>query len=169
MGSVGTRCLILLLGGRDADDPLFLQIKEATASVLEEHLPASVYDNHGERVVRGQRLMQATSDIFLGWAAPSKGRHYYWRQLKDWKGSVDLDNATPKRLANYARVCGWTLARSHARSGDPVAIAAYLGKGRVFVDAVTAFAEAYADQNEKDHVAFKAAIDDGRLRAESGE
>jgi uncharacterized protein (DUF2252 family) len=169
VGSVGTRCLILLLEGRDRDDPLILQIKEATASVLEDHLAASAYDLHGERVVQGQRLMQSASDIFLGWAQPTGGHHYYWRQMKDWKGSVDLDKVDPKGLSDYATVCGWTLAHAHARSGDPVAIAGYLGKGSVFVDAVAAFAEAYADQNDADYALFKAAIDDGRLEAVTDE
>jgi uncharacterized protein (DUF2252 family) len=169
VGSVGTRCLILLLEGRDRDDPLILQIKEATASVLEDHLPASIYDLHGERVVQGQRLMQSESDIFLGWAQPTEGHHYYWRQLKDWKGSVDIDKADPKGLSDYATVCGSTLAHAHARSGDPIAIAGYLGKGSVFVDAVADFGEAYADQNDADYALFKAAIDDGRLDAVTDE
>jgi uncharacterized protein (DUF2252 family) len=125
VGSVGTRAFIVLLQGRDAQDPLFLQIKEATASVLEEHLGKSRYEQHGERVVQGQRMMQAASDIFLGW---TKGldvdRHFYWRQLRDMKGSVLVEVMTPLGLTFYARTCGWTLARAHARSGDPVAIAA---------------------------------------------
>lgn len=168
VGSVGTRCLILLLEGRDSDDPLFLQIKEATASVLEEHLPASAYADYGERVVQGQHLMQAASDIFLGWTQPVRGHHYYWRQLKDWKGSVDVDKASPEQLTNYAEICAWTLAQAHARSGDAVAIAGYIGKGPNVVDAIATFAEAYADQNESDYAAFKAAIDDGRLKTADG-
>lgn len=170
VGSVGTRCLILLLTGRDADDPLFLQIKEASASVLEEHLPASTYKNSGARVVWGQRLMQSSSDIFLGWSKPSPdGRYYYWRQLKDWKGSVDLDGVKPNGLTRYASVCGWTLARTHARSGDPVAIAGYLGSGDAIVRGVGDFAEAYADQNDADYAAFQRAIDEDGLEVVSGE
>lgn len=168
VGSVGTRCLIVLLQGRDEQDPLFLQIKQATKSVLADHLPATAYKNAGERVVWGQRLMQASSDIFLGWSEPTMGHHYYWRQLKDWKGSVDIENATPDQLSDYASLCGWTLAHSHARSGDPIAISAYMGKGKVFVDAITDFAEAYAQQNDHDYALFKAAIDDGRLSAKMG-
>ena len=170
VGSVGTRCLIVLLLGRDGDDPLFLQIKEATNSVLDEHLPPSRYENQGERVVRGQRLMQATSDVLLGWSAPDRrGPHFYWRQLKDWKGSANLDKATPKRLEGYASLCGWTLARAHARSGDPVAIAAYLGSGDVALDAIADFSEAYADQNEGDYRAFTEAIASGRIEATTAE
>ena len=168
VGSVGTRCLILLLEGRDDQDPLFLQIKEATASVLEEQLPASDFPTHGERVVQGQRLMQASTDIFLGWAQPTGDHHYYWRQLKDWKGSVDITKASPKELSDYATLCGWTLAHSHARSGDPIAISAYMGDGKVLVDAFTEFAESYADQNDADYQAFKAKIDDGSLPTEMG-
>jgi uncharacterized protein (DUF2252 family) len=166
VGSVGTRCLILLLEGRDADDPLFLQIKQATASVLEEHLPESLYGNHGERVVQGQRLMQTANDIFLGWSEPQESHHYYWRQLKDWKGSVDIDEVSAEGLGDYADVCGWTLAHAHARSGDPVAIAGYLGQGDVFIDAIGDFAEAYADQSDADYDLFKTTIDDGRLEAD---
>jgi uncharacterized protein (DUF2252 family) len=168
VGSVGTRCLILLLEGRDEQDPLFLQIKEATASVLEDHLPASSYATHGERVVEGQQMMQASSDIFLGWAQPNEGHHYYWRQLKDWKGSVDITKTTPKQLTSYANLCGWTLAHSHARSGDPIAISGYMGSGKVLVDSIADFAVAYADQNDEDYRAFKSAIDDGSLEAETG-
>ena len=131
VGSVGTRAFIVLLQGRDAHDPLFLQIKEATASVLEAYLPKSRYRQHGERVVQGQRMMQAASDIYLGW---TKGldvrRHFYWRQLRDMKGSALVEAMTPVGLTFYARICGWTLARAHARSGDPVAIAEYLGDER---------------------------------------
>jgi uncharacterized protein (DUF2252 family) len=170
VGSVGTRCLIVLLQGRDQDDPLFLQVKEANSSVLEEHLPASPFKNHGQRVVEGQRLMQAVSDIFLGWAQSEfTGRTYYWRQLKDWKASVDLDTVSAALLARYAHACGWTLARSHARSGDPIAIAGYLGSGKAFDKAVTSFAEDYAEQNQRDYEAFKAAVDDGTLAAEEEE
>ena len=125
VGSVGTRCYILLLEGRDEADPLFLQIKEATKSVLEEHLPASRWRNSGRRVVVGQRLMQSASDVFLGWSRSVQGHEYYWRQLRDWKGSADVDGAGRKALTRYAGVCGWTLARSHARTGDPIACLLY--------------------------------------------
>jgi uncharacterized protein (DUF2252 family) len=169
VGSVGTRAFIVLLQGRDAQDPLFLQIKEATASVLEEHLGKSRYDQHGERVVQGQRMMQAVSDIYLGW---TKGldvnRHYYWRQLRDMKGSVLVELMTPLGLTFYARICGWTLARAHARSGDPVAIAAYLGASEAFDKSITDFSERYADQNERDYQEFVAAVRSGRLEAVEG-
>jgi uncharacterized protein (DUF2252 family) len=166
VGSVGTRCFIVLLQGRDAADPLFLQVKEATASVLEPYAGKSRYRQHGERVVQGQRLMQATSDIYLGW---TKGldvrRHFYWRQLRDMKGSVDVEAALPFGLTAYARMCGWTLARAHARSGDPVAIAAYLGQTDAFDKSITGFADRYADQNQRDHTEFVNAIHTGRLQA----
>jgi uncharacterized protein (DUF2252 family) len=169
VGSVGTRCFIVLLQGRDASDPLFLQVKEATASVLEEHLPRSRYRQHGQRVVQGRRLMQAASDIYLGWTRdPDATRHFYWRQLRDMKGSVTTETMTPLGLTLYAQLCGWTLARAHARSGDPVAIAAYLGRGDAFDRAVTDFAERYADQNERDYEEFTAAIKSGRLTAAEG-
>ncbi len=166
VGSVGTRCLILLLEGRDEQDPLFLQMKEAGPSVLEAYLPASPYGNHGERVVQGQRLMQASSDIFLGWSPSYDGRNYYWRQLRDWKGSFDVDDADEKDLRHYAQMCGWTLARSHARSGDPAAIDGYLGSNDTFAHAITEFADRYADQNESDYRAFALAIDRGDLEAD---
>jgi uncharacterized protein (DUF2252 family) len=169
VGSVGTRAFIVLLQGRDAQDPLFLQIKEATASVLEDHLGKSRYEQHGERVVQGQRMMQAASDIYLGW---TKGldvnRHYYWRQLRDMKGSVLVELMTPLGLTFYARTCGWTLARAHARSGDPVAIAAYLGASDAFDKSITDFCERYADQNERDYQEFVAAVRSGRLEAVEG-
>jgi uncharacterized protein (DUF2252 family) len=169
VGSVGTRAFIVLLQGRDQQDPLFLQVKEATASVLEDHLPKSRYKQHGERVVYGQRMMQAASDIFLGW---TKGmdvdRHYYWRQLRDMKGSADVEAMVPVGLGFYAGICGWTLARAHARSGDPVGIAAYLGKRDQFDQAITDFSERYADQNEQDYQAFAKAVDSGRLQALEG-
>ena len=169
VGSVGTRCGIILLEGRDAKDPLFLQVKEAGRSVLEDHLPPSRYENHGRRVVEGQRLMQAVSDSFLGWnRGEVTGTHYYWRQLKDMKGSVDIDSATPDSLHRFARVCGWTLARAHARSGDEAAIAGYLGSGQVFDRALGDFAIAYTDQNERDFEAFTSAIDSGRIEAHEG-
>jgi len=169
VGSVGTRAFIVLLEGRDARDPLFLQIKEATASVLEAHLPKSRYRNHGERVVQGQRMMQAASDIYLGW---TKGldvrRHFYWRQLRDMKGSIEVDTLRPPGLNFYAGICGWTLARAHARSGDPVAMAEYLGDSDEFDESITDFAERYADQNERDYKEFVTAIKSGRLKAVEG-
>lgn len=169
VGSVGTRAFIVLLEGRDQGDPLFLQVKEATRSVLEDHLPASRFANPGERVVRGQRMMQAASDIFLGW---SKGveadRYYYWRQLRDMKTSAVVESMSPSTLNFYAGLCGWTLARAHARSGDVVALAAYLGTDDMFEKAMTDFAVRYADQNEQDYQAFTAAIDSGRLPVQHG-
>lgn len=165
VGSVGTRCFIVLLEGRDEHDPFFLQIKEAGRSVLEDHLPESVYAQHGQRVVEGQRLMQATSDSFLGWHVGASGVHYYWRQFKDMKGSVNVDAAPVASLRRYARLCGWTLARAHARSGDPSVVAGYLGKGHTFAPAIAEFSVAYADQNERDHDAFVQAIDSGRIVA----
>jgi Uncharacterized protein conserved in bacteria (DUF2252) len=169
VGSVGTRAFIVLLQGRDQHDPLFLQIKEATASVLEAYLPNSRSQQHGERVVNGQRMMQAASDIFLGWTiGVDVSRHFYWRQLRDMKGSVLVEAMTPVGLTLYARTCGWTLARAHARSGDPVAIAAYLGNSDVFDKSVTDFAERYADQNEQDYDQFVKAIRSGRLEAHEG-
>jgi len=169
VGSVGTRCFIVLLQGRDASDPLFLQVKEATNSVLEEHLPRSRYRQHGQRVVQGQKLMQATSDIYLGWArGVDVNRHFYWRQLRDMKGSVPIEEMTPLGFTLYGRLCGWTMARAHARSGDPVAIAAYLGRGDAFDRAITDFSERYADQNERDYQEFTTAIKSGRLTCVEG-
>ena len=169
VGSVGTRGFIVLLEGRDRDDPLFLQLKEATRSVLEEHLPKSRYRNHGERVVQGQRMMQAASDIFLGWTKGADvSRHFYWRQLRDMKGSIDVEALKHEGLQRYARACGWTLARAHARTGDPIAISAYLGKGPTFDRAIVEFSERYADQNEKDYAAFLDAIASGRVEAVEG-
>ena len=165
VGSVGTRCFIVLLEGRDDRDPFFLQIKEAGRSVLEDHLPPSAYPEHGRRVVEGQRLMQAASDSFLGWHASGSGTHYYWRQFKDMKGSVEIEGAPVESMRRYAQLCGWTLAHAHARSGEPATIAEYLGKGDAFDRAVADFAIAYADQNERDHAAFTAAIQDGRIEA----
>jgi uncharacterized protein (DUF2252 family) len=170
VGSVGTRAWVVLLTGADDSDPLFLQAKEAEASVLEPHAGASQFRNHGQRVVEGQRLMQATGDIFLGWC-PAVGldgrqRDFYVRQLWDWKRSAEVERLTPRGLEIYARLCGWTLARAHARSGDRVAIAAYLGGGDAFDQAIVAFSESYADQNERDHAALVAAIDSGRVAAE---
>lgn len=169
VGSVGTRAFIVLLMGRDEHDPLFLQIKEATASVLEDHLPKSRYRLHSERVVQGQRMMQAASDIYLGWTkGVQEGRFLYWRQLRDMKFSADVESMSPLALSFYAGQCGWTLARAHARSGDPLAIAAYLGKGDKFDQAVADFSERYADQNEQDYEALLAAIKAGRLSALEG-
>jgi uncharacterized protein (DUF2252 family) len=169
VGSVGTRAFIVLLQGRDAQDPLFLQIKEATASVLEPYVRRSRYRQHGERVVQGQRMMQAASDIYLGW---TKGldvrRHFYWRQLRDMKGSVDVEAMIPLGLTYYARICGWTLARAHARSGDPVAMAEYLGESDAFDTSITGFSERYADQNERDYQQFVNAVRSGRLDATEG-
>jgi uncharacterized protein (DUF2252 family) len=169
VGSVGTRAFIVLLQGRDEHDPLFLQIKEATASVLEQHLPKSRYAQPGERVVQGQRLMQAASDIFLGWTAGADTeRHFYWRQLRDMKGSVEVETMIPTGLVLYAQICGWTLARAHARSGDPVAVAEYLGDDDTFDRSITDFATRYADQNERDFERFVAAVRTGRLQAVEG-
>ena len=169
VGSVGTRCFIMLLEGRDRDDPLFLQVKEAVPSVLEEHVGPGRYAHHGQRVVEGQRLMQAVSDILLGWTRDDlAGVDYYVRQLRDWKGSVDIFRLTSDEVAGYAYMCGWTLARGHARSGDPVALAAYMGRSDTFERAVTAFASSYAQQNDADYAAFTAAIRKGRLKATPG-
>jgi uncharacterized protein (DUF2252 family) len=169
VGSVGTRAFIVLLQGRDAQDPLFLQIKEATASVLEAYLPKSRYRQHGERVVQGQRMMQAASDIYLGWTkGMDENRHFYWRQLRDMKGSVLVEIMTPLGLAFYARTCGWTLARAHARSGDPVAIAEYLGRDDAFDQSIADFSKRYANQNEQDYQEFLEAIRTGRLQALEG-
>ncbi len=172
VGSVGTRAWILLFEGLDGGDPLFLQAKEAQSSVLEQYLGVSEYTNHAERVVSGQRLMQASSDIFLGWQRTNGldgvDRDYYVRQLRDWKGSAEIEGSVPSGMAVYGEVCGWTLARAHARSGDRVAIAAYLGKRDRFDRAVADFATDYADQNDKDHAALRAAIDEGRVAATEG-
>jgi uncharacterized protein (DUF2252 family) len=165
VGSVGTRCFVVLLEGRDETDPFFLQIKEAGRSVLEDQLPDSKYEQHGRRVVEGQRLMQATTDSFLGWHVGHSGTHYYWRQFKDMKGSVEIEGATVGSARRYARLCGWTLARAHARSGDAAAIAGYLGSGDNFDRAIAEFSVAYADQNERDYAAFKDAIDTGQIPA----
>jgi uncharacterized protein (DUF2252 family) len=159
VGSVGTRCWIALLLGRDNDDPLFLQFKEATQSVLEPYCGKSGYASSAQRVVEGQRLLQASSDILLGWARVEHGlldgleHDYYARQLWDWKVSVDLDNILPENMLAYAYLTGWSLARGHARSGDRIAIAAYLGSADTFDRAISDFAVAYADQNERDYEA----------------
>lgn len=169
VGSVGTRAWVVLLTGDEDSDPLFLQAKEAQASVMEPYVGASRYRNHGRRVVEGQRLMQAASDIFLGWC-PAVGidgaeRHFYVRQLWDWKRSAEIESLSPRGFEVYARICGWTLARAHARSGDRVAIGSYLGGGDSFDRAIATFSEAYADQNERDHEALLAAIDTGQIEA----
>jgi len=172
VGSVGTRCYILLLVGRDDDDPLFLQVKEAQPSVLERFLQPSEYENNGERVVVGQRLMQAASDIFLGWERitgfDGVTNDYYIRQFHDWKGGVDVDALCPASSASYARLCGSTLARGHARWGDRIAIASYLGKSDTFDQAIADFAASYADQNERDYESLVAAVESGRLLATPG-
>jgi uncharacterized protein (DUF2252 family) len=173
VGSVGTRCWIVLMLGRDTRDPLFLQVKEAQDSVLCRYVGSSKYSNQGQRVVAGQRLMQASSDIFLGWQRVAIGaennghRDFYVRQLRDWKFSLDIEAMVPRGLRIYGQLCGWTLARAHARSGDRIAIAAYLGGSDAFDRAITQFAGAYADQNAKDHEALLAAVKSGRIMAES--
>jgi len=171
VGSVGTRCWIVLMLGRDDSDPLFLQVKEAEASVLSRFVGASKYTNMGQRVVAGQRLMQAASDIFLGWQRAEAGldgkqRDFYVRQLRDWKYSIAIEALLPRGLRVYGEICGWSLARAHARSGDRIAIAAYLGSSDVFDQAITRFAAAYADQNERDHQALVDAVTSGRITAE---
>lgn len=169
VGSVGTRAFMVLLQGRDAGDPLFLQVKEATRSVLEDHLPRSRYDNPGQRVVEGQRLTQSASDIFLGWTkGVEDDRFYYWRQLRDMKVSAQVDRMTPFGMSFYARMCGWTLAHAHARSGDPAALSGYLGDDDTFDDAIATFAEHYADQNDRDYEAFVHAVSSGRIEAQQG-
>ncbi|HWI74744.1 MAG TPA: DUF2252 domain-containing protein [Baekduia sp.] len=172
VGSVGTRAWIMLMQGRDADDPLFLQAKEAEASVLEPFLGRSAFANHGKRVVEGQRLMQAASDLMLGWVRveglDGVQRDFYVRQLWDQKGSAIVETMRPEIMMAYGHLCGWTLAKAHARSGDPIAIAGYLGAGPTFERALAAFAETYADQNERDFAAFRDAVDSGRLSATPG-
>jgi hypothetical protein len=172
VGSVGTWDWIVLMLGRDSDDPLFVQAKEAEASVLEPYLGKSAFVNHGQRVVEGQRLVQAASDILLGWlrdeAVRGEGRDFYVRQLWDQKGSVEIEVMKPSAMEDYARLCGSTLAKGHARSGDAIAIAGYLGRGNVFDNALAAFAEAYADQNERDYGALQQAVESGRITAQTG-
>jgi uncharacterized protein (DUF2252 family) len=178
VGSVGTRAWIVLMRGRDENDPLFLQVKEAQASVLEAFTGRSEYENSGERVVAGQRLMQAASDIFLGWerniGTDGKPHDYYIRQLRDWKGSAEVDTMGPLQMETYAKLCGSALAKAHARSGDRIAIASYMGGANnltgpnTFDKAMASFATAYADQNEKDYLALKQAVDEGRVTAEFG-
>ena len=173
VGSVGTRAWIVLLLGRDNDDPLFMQAKEAQASVLEPFLGKSKYANHGQRIVEGQRLTQAASDILLGWLHTDEGidgepRDFYIRQLWDAKGSAAVEFMQPSGLEAYAQICGWSLAKAHARSGDAIAIGSYLGSGDVFDRALARFAETYADQNERDYAALEAAVDSGRVEAKTG-
>jgi uncharacterized protein (DUF2252 family) len=172
VGSVGTRSYMALLLGDDVSDPLFLQAKEAGPSVLEEFVGCGEYENCGQRVVVGQRLMQAVSDIFLGWVHvqgfDGRSRDFYLRQLRDWKGSAEIGVMVPQAMRAYGELCGWTLARAHARTGDRVAIASYLGSGSAFDRAVGEFARSYADQNERDHRALVDAIGSGRIEAESG-
>jgi uncharacterized protein (DUF2252 family) len=174
VGSVGTRCWIILMRGRDDDDPLFLQVKEAGRSVLAEYggIGGSSFENEGERVVAGQRLMQSASDIFLGWeeaeGIDGKTRDFYVRQLADWKGSFEIEAAIPAGMAQYGQLCAWSLARAHARSGDRVAIEAYLGEDTSFAHAIADFSAAYADQNERDYAELKKAEREGRITVQSG-
>jgi uncharacterized protein (DUF2252 family) len=168
VGSVGTRCAVVLaLGGSEGDDPLFMQLKEAGASVLEPYLGASPYPNHGQRVVVGQHLMQAASDIFLGWTTFG-GRDYYARQLRDMKWSAEVETMDPVLFSAYAELCAATLARAHARTSDPAQISGYLGKRDTFDQATASFAELYADQAERDHASLLAAIKEGRVQAQTG-
>jgi uncharacterized protein (DUF2252 family) len=172
VGSVGTRCWIILMLGRDKSDPLFLQVKEAEASVLSRFVGASKYANQGQRAVAGQQLMQASSDIFLGWqrteGLDGKSRDFYIRQLRDWKYSIDIADLRPRGMRMYGELCGWALARAHACSGDRIAIAAYLGSSNIFDQAITQFAAAYADQNQRDYKSLNAAINTGQITAERG-
>ena len=172
VGSVGTRAWLVAFMGRDDGDPLFLQVKEAEASVLEPFLKKSAFSNHGQRVVEGQRLMQAASDIFLGWqrvdGVDGRKHDYYMRQLWDWKASADVDIMSAQVLGVYGQICGWALARAHARSGDRIAIASYLGSSATFDRAIADYARLYAEQNDVDHAALVAAIADGRVQAQSG-
>ncbi len=169
VGSVGTRAWIALMLGRDRSDPLFLQVKEAQHSVLEPYMAPSEFDHQGERVVHGQRLMQAASDLLLGWVraegVDGKRRDFYVRQLWDWKGSAKVESMDPRALTAYAEICGMTLAHAHARGGDRIAIGAYLGKSAAFDSAMAEFAESYADQSERDYEALRAAVDEGRVEA----
>ena len=170
---MGTRAWIALFVGRDNDDTLILQVKEAEASVLERFVGKSAFANHGERVVEGQRVMQAASDVLLGWQRVKQGmdqrsHDYYVRQLWDWKLSANVDTMSPEMLGVYAQLCGWTVARAHARSGDAIAISSYLGTGDTFPQALAEFARAYADQNEADHQALVDAIAAGTVQAQSG-
>ncbi len=165
VGSVGTRCYVALFQGNESSDPLFLQVKEAQASVLERHLGPSGYSNHGQRVISGQRIMQAASDLFLGWTE-TDSIDFYIRQLRDMKLSVNIASLNPQRFIDYCRLCGWTLARAHARSGDPAQISGYLGRGDSFERAIADFAEKYADQTGQDHAALVAEVQSGRIPVE---
>ncbi len=165
VGSVGTRCYVVLLDSSHEQDPLLLQMKEARPSVLETHVGNSVHREHGRRVVAGQRLIQAASDIFLGWSNYG-GHHYYFRMLRDMKGTADIESMTPQDFSDYAQLCGWVLARAHARSSDSAPIAGYLGKSDAFDEAITRFAVSYANQTEQDFALFTAAVKSGRLPAE---
>jgi uncharacterized protein (DUF2252 family) len=166
VGSVGTRCWIVLLTGRDHGEPMFLQVKEANESALQPYLPATEHDHPGRRVVEGQRLMQASGDVFLGWSDAMGGAHYYWRQFHDMKGSADVAAMHAEHLAAYGQLCGWTLAHAHARSGDAATIGGYLGSGTSFSRALAEFAVAYADQNEADYATFTTAVAEGRVDVE---
>jgi uncharacterized protein (DUF2252 family) len=169
IGSVGTRCLIFLLEGNVKDEALILQLKESNQSVLEPYVEKKNYLNHAQRVVIGQKLIQANSDIFLGWHESALTKTpYYWRQLKDMKGSFDLASLNANEMETYLRVCSICLARAHARTGNAAAIAGYIGKNDAFVDAVTDFAKAYADQTERDYAALKEAVKTGRIEAKMG-
>lgn len=172
VGSVGTRCFILLLVGRDFDDPLILQVKEATSSVLERFAGRSTFKSHGERVVAGQKLTQSASDLFLGWAdntdPQGTRRSFYLRQFRDWKFSVEFDQLDDVGFEFYVKLCGWAIAKAHARSGDQIAISSYVGQGKAFDSAMTSFAHDYADQSVRDHDALVAAIDSGRIDARLG-
>jgi hypothetical protein len=171
VGSVGTRAWVVLMLGSSEDDPLFLQLKEARQSVLARAAGKSRFAQEGQRVVVGQQLLQASSDIFLGWsrvtAMDGVVRDFYFRQLWDWKLSADVGRQSPRIMAVYGQMCGWVLARGHARTGDRIAIAAYLGRGDAFDDAMTSFAELYADQNERDYDAVRAAVASGRVAAQT--
>jgi uncharacterized protein (DUF2252 family) len=169
VGSVGTRCWVMLLEGRDDQDPLFLQIKEAVPSVLEDHLRPSKYNHQGRRVVEGQRLIQAQTDIFLGWTTGLNGKQFYVRQLRDWKGSANVEAGTLREATFYGNLCARTLARGHARSGDAVAINAYMGNSTKLDDAIAEFSMRYSRQNLLDYAAFKQAIEDGVLPVAEGE
>ena len=164
VGSVGTTCLVMLFMSRD-DDPLFLQVKEANASVLEPYAGKSLHENHGQRVVAGQRLLQAASDIFLGWSHGVEGRHFYVRQLHDAKISVVIEGWGPEELEAYGQVCAWALARGHARSGDPAMISGYMGSSETFDEAICEFAIDYADQVSEDYKLFANAVREGRVKA----
>ena len=164
VGSVGTRCAVILLMAGE-NDPLFLQFKEALPSVLEPYAGKSCYANHGQRVVTGQRMLQAASDVFLGWTRDDEGRDYYFRQLRDMRMKVELENMTEEDWMEYVEICGWALARAHARTGDAARIAGYLGKKDTFDRATEKFAMAYADQTARDHAAFVKALKSGLLHA----